>query len=72
MSNGNLVTAIASAISAAITSPTTGTLAASIFHTGAVAQGLDFSKKTMTTTWYAANQSSGIMLAAEGWSIIPG
>lgn len=66
----NVVAAITSALNAG-----NGGLAselATLLHIGNTTQGLDFTKKTMTTTWYSANQATAIGLVAAGWTILPG
>lgn len=66
-----LASTIASALSSALSSDSSG-LVAGLLHQSTSAQGLDFTKKTMTTTWFASNQATGITLEAQGWTIIPG
>ena len=48
---------------------------ATLLHVGtspSATTGLDFSKKTMTASWEAANTASAIGLFAQGWTITPG
>lgn len=65
---------VQAAITAALGSGNNGLASslAQLLHIGSTTQGLDFSKKTMTTTWYQANETTAITLVAAGWTIIPG
>lgn len=66
------VTAIETAIDNALSSPSSGSLIASILHTNSSLVGLNVKDKTMTTTWVAANQSTAILLEADGYTVILG
>jgi hypothetical protein len=65
-----VVAAIQSALSSGNT-PLASELG-TLLHVGSTTTGLDFAKKTMTTTWYNSNQSAAIPLVAAGWTIVPG
>jgi hypothetical protein len=65
-----VVTAIEGALSSGNT--TLASQLGTLLHVGSTTTGLDFTKKTMTTTWYNSNQSAAIPLVAGGWTIVPG
>jgi len=70
----NTFSSIISAITAAATAGN-GALAtelAGLLHVGSTTAGLNFKDKTMTTTWFNANQATAVPLVAGGWTIIPG
>ena len=76
MTSSTIETDVLSAITTAL-SAGNGSVASSLaqlLHIGTAQSnaGLDFSKKTMTTTWYSANSTTAITLIASGWTIIPG